>query len=257
MKITCPKCGHSAEVDDLVIPEGATSVRCHACDNRFPLENKFDERIERWEWEQLLPCPSFASKQDGHPRKVTIKPDKTSAEDRHSGAHSDTAGTEFSWNIPDSSKTYQKEGTPNIDPKASSLRNRKISPTHSEPPARKYPSIALPQEATRKPLWAWVFVVLSLIFGILETIIAIYLSKILLTPDPLGVGGYLFLLFSPLIGISIVLAILQLRASYYVLKLFKDNIPKKLTILSAILNAPIILICIGFIILPIVSLLYN
>jgi len=52
MKITCPKCGHTAEVDDAVIPEGTTSVRCNACETRFPLVNMFEERMEQWEWEE-------------------------------------------------------------------------------------------------------------------------------------------------------------------------------------------------------------
>lgn len=46
MRITCPKCGHTAEVDDLVIPEGTTSVRCHACRERFPLARESERSVE-------------------------------------------------------------------------------------------------------------------------------------------------------------------------------------------------------------------
>ena len=49
MRITCPKCNHTAEVDESVIPTGTTSVRCNTCETRFPLVNMFECAI-RFFW---------------------------------------------------------------------------------------------------------------------------------------------------------------------------------------------------------------
>lgn len=133
MKIACPKCGHTAEVDDSVIPEGTTSVRCNACETRFPLVNMFEVRMEQWEWDEVQHYPSCNIK-DLHGNfctyygvtdhsKGATKPDMFYSKDHFSDASPSATVTEISFSIPGSSETSEQGHTAGIDENVSPPSN--------------------------------------------------------------------------------------------------------------------------------------
>jgi predicted Zn finger-like uncharacterized protein len=63
MKITCPKCGHTAEISESAIPAKTPSVRCHACGTRFPLSKGSGEPVETLEGAPFT-CPVCGLGQD-------------------------------------------------------------------------------------------------------------------------------------------------------------------------------------------------
>jgi predicted Zn finger-like uncharacterized protein len=62
MRITCPKCGHSAEVNDAIIPAGTTSIRCNACSTKFPLSRDSGEPVENLQGGSFC-CPVCKTEQ--------------------------------------------------------------------------------------------------------------------------------------------------------------------------------------------------
>ena len=63
MRITCPKCGHTAEVDESVIHTGSASVRCNACGERFSLPKDSGTQVGNLRRKRLR-CPICMTEQN-------------------------------------------------------------------------------------------------------------------------------------------------------------------------------------------------